>query len=59
VLDARTCEAEFPDEEVAEHAANVVAENMWAQCDLDGHQRVLLDAIVDCKVDGHGVKMAD
>jgi len=59
MLDARTCEVEFPGGEVAEHAASVVAENMWAQCDLDGHQRVLLDAIVDCKVDGHAIKMAD
>ena len=59
ILDTRTYEVEFPDGEVAEYAANVIAENMFAQCDLDGRQHLLMDAIVDHKTDGHAVAMAD
>jgi len=59
LLDTRTYEVEFPDGEVSEYAANVIAENMWAQCDLDSQQRILLDSIVDHKTDGHAVAMAD
>ena len=31
--------------------ANVIAESMWAQCDEDGNQYQLLEAIVDHKLD--------
>jgi hypothetical protein len=43
----------------AEHAANVIAENMWAQCDIDGNQCRLLEAIVDHKTDEHAIQQAD
>ena len=33
ILDTRTYEVEFPDGEVNEYSANVIAENMWSQCD--------------------------
>ena len=52
-------EVTFPNGEVTEYAANVIAENMWAQCDLDGKQQVLLDQIVDCRFDKDAVKFAD
>ena len=32
---------------------------LWAQCDIDGHQYQLLDAITDHKLDGHAVQRAD
>lgn len=59
ILDTRTYEVEFPDGEITEYAANVIAENMWSQCDLDGKQFLLLDSIIDYKSDGHAVKPAD
>ena len=59
ILDTRTYEVEFPDGDVSEYAANVIAENMWSQCDLDGNQHLLMEAIVDHKTDGHAVKFAD
>ena len=59
ILDTRTYEVEFPDGEVSEYTANVIAENMWAQCDLDGKQQVLLDAIVDHKFTEEAVKYND
>jgi len=59
ILDTRTYEVEFPDGEVNEYTANVIAENMWAQCDLDGKQQVLLEDIIDHKFTGEAVKFAD
>ena len=37
ILDTRTYEVEFADGSMAEYSANTIAENMWAQCDLDGN----------------------
>jgi hypothetical protein len=59
ILDTRTYDVQFPDGEVAEYAANIIAENVWAQCDPDGRQRVLMEAIIDHKMDGHALKPAD
>ncbi len=50
ILDTRVYEVEFPDGEVSELAANVIAENLYAQCDAEGNTVLLLDAIVDHKV---------
>ena len=33
ILDTRTYEVEFPDGQVTEYTANVIAESMYAQCD--------------------------
>jgi hypothetical protein len=35
-LDKRTYEIEFPDGRSDEYTANVIAENMYAQCDIEG-----------------------
>ena len=59
ILDTRTYEVEFPDGEVHEYAANIIAENMYAQCDVEGNQFLLLNAIVVHKKDGHAVEKAD
>ena len=44
---------------MAEFSANVIAESMLSQCDLDGNQYLLLDSIVDYRSDGHVVKAND
>ena len=36
ILDTRTYEVEFQDGQVAKFGANVVTENMWDQCNLEG-----------------------
>ena len=59
ILDTRTYEVTFPDGDVTEYTANVIAENMWAQCNLDGQQHVLLEAIVDHKFTEEAVKFND
>jgi hypothetical protein len=59
ILDTRTYSVQFPNGEEAEYAANVIAQNMYAQCDQEGNQWLLMEAIVDYKTDGHAVKVAD
>jgi hypothetical protein len=59
ILDTRTYEVEFPNGETAEYAANIIAENMYAQCDAEGNQHLLMDSLVDYKSDGHAIKVAD
>jgi hypothetical protein len=59
ILDTRTYRVEFPDGAEAEYSANAIAENMWAQCDAEGNQTMLMDSIVDHSTDGHAVKKAD
>ena len=51
ILDTRTYEVQFPGGKVAEYSANVIAENMYAQCDLEGNQYLLMEAIVDHRKD--------
>jgi hypothetical protein len=59
ILDTRTYEVEFPNGEAVEYAANIIAENMYAQCDAEGNQYLLMDSLVNYKSDGHAIKVAD
>ena len=59
IFDSREYIIEFPDGAEAKYYANVIAENMYAQCDIDGHQHLILDAIVDYKKDANAVAMTD
>jgi hypothetical protein len=45
-LDIQTYKVEFPDGQRAEVAANTIALNMYAQCDSEGNQYLLLSGIV-------------
>jgi hypothetical protein len=47
ILDTRVYEVEFPDGERVEYAANVIAECMYAQCDAEGNQFLMMDGIED------------
>ena len=58
-LDTRTYGVEFHDGQVAKFGANMIAENMWAQCDLEGNQYRLMDSIVDHKTDGHAMEKSN
>ena len=49
ILDTRQYIVQFNDGDEAELAANVIATNMYAQCDPEGNQYVLLDSLVDYK----------
>jgi hypothetical protein len=59
ILDTRTYEIEFPDGRSDEYNANVIAENMYAQCDIEGRQYNLMEGNIDHRADGHSVAPAD
>ena len=59
ILDTRTYEIEFPDGQIAEYSANIIAENMYAHCDTEGNQYLLLKEIVDWKKDDSATSPAD
>ena len=53
-LNSMVYEVEFPDGQVKEYAANVIAENMLTQVDSEGFSVTLMEAIVDYRKK-HGV----
>jgi hypothetical protein len=59
ILDTRTCNFEYPDGCSEEYTTNVIPENMYAQCDEEGNQFLMLKDIVGDKTDGHAVERAD
>ena len=59
ILDTRTYEVEFPHGEKAEVAANIIAQNRYAQCDSEGNQYLLLAGIVDHRRDENAVAKPD
>jgi hypothetical protein len=58
-LDTRTYEIEVHDDRSDEYTATVIAENMYAQCDIEGRQYNLMEGIIDHKTDGHAFEPAD
>jgi hypothetical protein len=59
ILDTRTYEIEFPDGRSDEYTANVIAENKYAQCEIEGRQYNLIEGIIDHRTDGHAVAPAE
>jgi hypothetical protein len=50
-LNSVVYEVEFPDGQVKEYAANVIAENMLTQVDSEGYSITMMEGIVDYKKD--------
>jgi hypothetical protein len=59
MLDTRTYEIEFIDGRSDEYTSNGIAENMYAQCDIEGRKYNLMEGIVDHKTDGRAIEPAD
>ncbi|KAI2497691.1 Reverse transcriptase (RNA-dependent DNA polymerase) [Fragilaria crotonensis] len=59
ILDTRTYEVEFPHGEKTEVAANIIAQNMYSQCDSEGNQYLLLSGIVDHRKDASAIAKSD
>jgi hypothetical protein len=59
VLDSRIYEVEFSDGHRASLAANVIAENLFAQVDPEGHRHVLFSEILDHRTNGEEFKQED
>jgi hypothetical protein len=47
ILDTCDCTGTFDNGDVTNLTANLIAESMYAQCDRDGNQYVLLDSLQD------------
>ena len=56
ILDTRLYEVEYLDGHTASLSANAIAMNMFAQVDDQGNRMLLLDSIIDHRVDGTEVK---
>ena len=52
-------EVEYQDGTKASLAANYIAENLFAQVDQEGNRHVLLDELIDYRVNGREVKLQD
>jgi hypothetical protein len=59
ILDTRMYEVEYPDGHKAALAANAIAENMFAQTDMEGNRHVLFEVIIDHRADGSELKQQD
>ena len=57
ILNSIIYDVEFPDRQVKEYAANILAENMLSQVDDNGHNQLMMDAIIDYKKDPTAVLM--
>lgn len=59
ILDTRVYDVEFPDGSTQSYAANVIAENILSQTDVEGRSYSILDEIQNHRTDGHAVKKDD
>jgi hypothetical protein len=59
ILDTRVYEVQFDDGDVTELTANMIAQSMYAQCDADGNQYMLLDQLVDHRKDDAAISLTD
>ena len=59
ILNSIIYDIEFPDRQVKEYSANILAENMLSQVDDNGHNQLMMDAITNFKKDLTAVLMED
>ena len=59
ILDSHMYEVEYQDGTKASLAANYIAENLFAQIDQEGNRHILLDELIDYRLNGHELKLQD
>ena len=59
ILDTRMYQVEFAGGEFTELTTNAIAESMYAQCDLEGNEYLLLNAIVDYQNHSKAISLPD
>jgi Reverse transcriptase (RNA-dependent DNA polymerase) len=59
ILDTREYKVEFPDGEVLEYSANIIAENLYSQIDSEGRRYLLMESILDHKSDASAISKDD
>ena len=52
-------QVKFAGGKVTELTANVIAESMYAQCNADGNEYLLLDVLVDYQKDDKAISLSD
>ena len=52
-------DVQFPDGQIREYSANIIADNMYAQVDSEGFSHSILDSIVDYKKEHNAIDKAD
>ena len=57
ILDTRLYEVQFPSGEVTELTANIIAQSMYAQCDADGNEYLLLESFVDYRKESGALRI--
>lgn len=59
MLDTRIYVVRYPDGIEEEYSANIIAQNLYSQCDLDGNQNMILKYIVDHRILSDSVRKGD
>jgi hypothetical protein len=59
LFDTREYECIFDDGTVERYTANIIAENLYSQCDSEGHSFLVLKEIVDHEKDNSAIPIAD
>ena len=59
VFDTRRYEVDFGDGDITKLTANLIAESMYAQVDLEGNDTLLMDYMVDYRRNEHALTIQD
>ena len=59
MLSTAVYDVRFPDGAIKQYAANIIAENLYSQVDLDGHEVLVLDSIIDHRKNSDAVLKKD
>ena len=59
MLNTMVYDVEFPDGQIKEYSANIIAENMYAQVDSSGNYMTMLDSIISHNKDSKAVEKQD
>ena len=57
ILDSREYEVELSDGTVDSYTANMIADNIYAQCDDEGNMYTMMDEILDHRKNGHAIEI--
>ncbi len=57
ILDTQLYDVKFPDGEVTPLTANAIAQAMYAQCNVEGNEYLLLDSFVDVQKDHTAISL--
>ena len=59
ILNTAVYDVRFPDGAVKQYASNVIAENLYAQVDMEGHSYLMLESIIDHRKNEEAINKKD